>query len=85
MNIPPIQIMKRRNQTMTEIRAITGSTPQGRPIASLVEGVPGVTANILAKMFPNDAGTKIRIVINSLNSFRQTLINIDEHYIEVDL
>jgi hypothetical protein len=39
----------------------------------------------VAKMYPSQDGTKLRIVIPSLKTFKQARIDIDNHYIEVNL
>ena len=38
----------------------------------------------IAKMYPSPDGTKIRIVLPELKSFKQARIDIDSHYIEFE-
>lgn len=61
------------------ITAHTGETRHGLPLAELREGDV-----IVAKMYPSADGTKLRIVIPQLKSFKQTRIDIDSHFIEVE-
>ena len=66
---------------------MTGTTPQGKPVAYLVRGDTKSFAEpeILLKAYPNEDGTKLRILIPTLKSFAQSKIDIDSHYIEVIL
>lgn len=72
------------------IKANIGETKQGQIIISLLEGsekdfMEHRTVKLLLKAYPNEQGNKIRIVIPSLKSFKQARIDIDSHYIEVEL
>ena len=62
---------------MSEIVVIAGETRNKLPMAELREG-----SEIIARVYPNQDGTKIRIVLPELMDFTQTLISIDNHLIE---
>jgi hypothetical protein len=60
-----------------KMTAHAGETRNGEPLAELRWG-----DKVLAKMYPNAAGDKIRIVFPELTSYGQTLISPDNHMIE---
>ena len=63
--------------------AKTGETRQGLPMAYLEESASeGQSRFVFCKVYPNEAGDKLRIVLPELRSFRQTRIDTESHYIE---
>ena len=62
-----------------KITAHIGETRDGLPLCELREN-----GKVIAKMYPNEAGTKFRVVLPDLKSFRQTRIDIDSHLIEFE-
>lgn len=66
------------------IKPITGETRNGQPMVALMKDATPMPEVIL-KAYPNEAGDKLRIIIPSLVSFKQARIDIDGHYIEVEL
>jgi len=61
------------------ISAHAGETRAGLPMVELREG-----DIVIAKMYPNPDGTKLRIVIPELVNMGQTLISDINHLIEFD-
>jgi len=59
------------------ITAHTGETKDGHPVAELRED-----GKIIAKIYPNAAGTKLRVVFAELRNYRQTLIAPDSRMVE---
>ena len=59
--------------------AHTGETRSGQPMVELREG-----DRVVAKMYPNREGTKIRIVLPELTTMGQTLIDDRNHLLEFD-
>lgn len=53
------------------------TTKQGLPCVEMHDG-----KLLVAKIYPNDSGDKLRIVLPELRSFKQTLIDIDAHWLE---
>jgi hypothetical protein len=52
------------------ITAHTGETRNGMPLAELREG-----SKTIARLYPNEDGTKIRIVLAELVDYTQTLVS----------
>lgn len=61
------------------------TTKQGLPCVEMHNAGSAPTDKPVAKMYPSQDGTKLRVVIPSLRTMKQTRIDIDSHYIEVDL
>jgi hypothetical protein len=64
----------------TDIGMITahiGLTKNSQHCAELWDG-----DTCIAKMYPNESGETIRVVLPELNNFRQTLIAPDLHYLD---
>lgn len=59
------------------ITAHTGETRNGFPCAELREG-----STVIAKVYANEEGTKIRIVLPELVNMKQTLVSMDNHLVE---
>lgn len=59
------------------ITAHAGETRDGLPMVELREG-----STVIAKMYPNAAGTKIRIVLPELVGYKQTLISPENRLVE---
>lgn len=59
------------------ITAHIGETRDGQPLAELRDGDV-----VLAKLYPNKAGDKLRLVLLELISYKQTIISPENHLIE---
>jgi hypothetical protein len=57
----------------------TGETRDGQPLCELRLG-----DQIIAKLYPNADGTKLRIVLPELKNFKQTRINLEQRLIEFE-
>ena len=53
------------------------TTKHDLPCAELSDG-----EILVAKLYPNASGDKLRLVLPELRSFKQTRIDIDAHYVE---
>lgn len=62
---------------MIKITAHVGETRDGQPLAELRQ-----EGRVLAKLYPNAAGDKLRLVLPELVNYKQTLIDPENHLIE---
>lgn len=68
---------------MSTLTAHTGLTRNSEATAELWEPTADPqTPKLVAKMYANAEGTKIRIVLPELANYKQTLIVPDQHFIE---
>jgi hypothetical protein len=61
------------------------TTKLGLPCVEMHNAGAAPSDKPVAKMYPSQDGTKLRIVIPTLKSFKQARIDIDSGYIEVNL